>query len=65
MVDESVVEGVVEIDTGGEMCWVYVCMFVSVHLEKEARNSFPVEWYARFRACEYAPEEIQWLIPTP
>jgi hypothetical protein len=58
---ESAFGRLLEINTDNEVCWEYVCPYFAAYPEKEARDFFPIESNALFRAYKYAPEEITWL----
>lgn len=58
---ESAFGRLLEINTDNQVCWEYVCPYFSYYPEQEARDFFPVESNALFRAYKYAPEEIPWL----
>jgi hypothetical protein len=58
---ESACGRLIEINTKNEVCWEYVCPYFSQYPEPAARDFFPAESNALFRAYKYAPEEIPWL----
>ena len=58
---ESAFGRLLEVTSDGTQCWEYVCPWFAQYPEKDARDFFPAESNALFRAYKYAPEEIPWL----
>ena len=61
LVCESAFGRLIEVTPSGQQCWEYVCPYFAYYPEKAAKDFFPVESNALFRAYKYAPEEIPWL----
>ena len=60
---ESAFGRLIEINKNQEVCWEYVCPYFASYPEQEARDFFPIESNALFRAYKYSADELPWLKP--